>query len=434
MSVLHQKTMLPDVRQVILLMIYKALLEIGYVLFVHPYYGYMGFSLEPTLGKFIESYFLVLIIFLVIPSRRLLCSTLSVHVLNVAMIIPMFSLYALKNEPRLYVYTVTLGFIITLIVVRRLPRIRIPRIKNSNGLLYFLLMGLSVVVYGALIYSRGLPSLQALDFSMVYEIRGAAETYGFRFLGYLVPWQAKVTNLFLLIIFWKRKNRLGIITIMIFHLMLYLITAHKSYFFQPLVAIALLRFIDRPFLLRKLVIGLSVGIIGVMTIQLLGLSNVPASMLIRRSLFVPAQLSFQYYEFFSQNEHAYLSHSFLSFLFDKPVYDMPTQRLIGEIYYRGSWANTGYLGDAFMNFGVAGVLLLSLFLGAILKLFDSLASTGEKQKLGMICSGLFMLGLTNGALFTGLLTGGILFFLVIFWLYDERDLEVSGIDSGTHPT
>ncbi|ALC88207.1 hypothetical protein AM499_12100 [Bacillus sp. FJAT-22090] len=129
---------------------------------------------------------------------------------------------------------------------------------------------------------------------------------------------------------------------------------------------------------------------------------------------------FLYYDFFSSNEKVYLSNSIFRFFIENP-YPIPIPNLIGSIYYQNydTWVNVGYLADAYMNFGFLGILLFSILLGIILKMFDTL-SHEKGIELVIVTSFIPFFGLMSGALLTKLLTGGILLAFVLLILLVEK--------------
>ena len=158
----------------------------------------------------------------------------------------------------------------------------------------------------------------------------------------------------------------------------------------------------------------------------------PASLLIRRVLFVPAQLSFYYYDFFSKHQLMYLAESHLNPVLSNP-YTMPTVHLIGKIYYNSPAmaANTGYLGDAYMNFGFLGMLLFSVILGILVVIMDSItARTDITVAVGATIMPIY--ALVNGALFTVLGTRGLLLGMFIVWLYSQRASHSATLTEQSH--
>ena len=96
-------------------------------------------------------------------------------------------------------------------------------------------------------------------------------------------------------------------------------------------------------------------------------------MFIRRAFFVPAKLTFDYYDFFSSNPLVYWSSSITSSFIDYP-YSTNTALLMGE--YLGdstTSANNSFLSTGYMHAGVPGMIFYGLFVGFLFRLVDALA-------------------------------------------------------------
>ncbi len=406
------------VQEIVLLLVFKALLEVAYVLFVIPNYAYRGFVMEPNGLKFLESYILLILLYLFLPSGAHRISAIGAKLLFVLMVVPTLSLYALANQPRTYLYLFVMGFWVTLLVIQIFPKIRIKRATGLTSPLLFGIGMLSIGAYAILIKINGLPSLKALTLSQVYKIRSIV-TWGPGFMGYLVPWVANVINPFFLSIAWYKRRYFTLLGILGLQLLLYLITARKGFLFAPLLVGFVIYAVQKRKLLKLSLWGLIAAISASFVVYALGWSIMPASLFIRRVLFAPAQISFYYYDFFSKHQLMYLAGSHLNPFMGNP-YNIPIPNLIGKIYINSpsTWVNTGYMGDAYMNFGFLGILVFSVILGMVFVVLDSIAAKTNST----IAVGATMVpisALVNGALFTVLGTNGLLLSMMILWLYSR---------------
>lgn len=133
---------------------------------------------------------------------------------------------------------------------------------------------------------------------------------------------------------------------------------------------------------------------------------------VRRILVVPGLLSGYYVDFFSANETYKLSHSFASAIQPR-MYSESPPFLIGGSYFGNAnvSANAHALGDAYANFGIAGVLVFGLLLGAA-----GILLNGAFERIPLRASAAVSLGvlfaLTNSAFFTVMLSHG--FLLLVF--------------------
>ena len=415
------------------LFIFKTVLEISYFYFLYPKYEYLGFHLDFNILKYFESIFAVLLIYFIIPKKGN-CSDISVNILNIVMIIPIITLYSLKNESRIYFYSVVISFLILNITLRAITKITFSLRYNLNGVLKAGFIFALVVVYGLLIRFNGMPSLRLFDFNEVYNVRGNVN-YGYGFMDYLVPWLGAIINIFVLIIAFYSRKKWSLITVSFLQVVLYLLTSHKTFLFYPFAIFGLI-FVFRK---GKLNIGKTVslltscGVLIALFIYKLSGNLMLPSMLISRIFFLPAQISFQYYEYFSQNGLVLLSHSILRFAFKEPIYSIHPIKLIGQTYYSNNWPNTGYLGDAYMNFGILGMIFFSIILGIVLRVIDSLANTPFKESVAKVFIILFMFSLSNMGLLTSMLNGGLLVFITILYLYNDKNEQMAITKKKLHP-
>lgn len=407
---------------------FKCVLELVYVFFVNPMFAYTGFTIQPSIVKFLESYLLALVLFFCLPKGERKLSAVATKILYIFMVIPTLSLYFLNDESRRFLYLFMTGFWLTLLTVRILPRFRVRRLRNSNYVMFIVLSVISVVVCALLIYFNGLPTLRALNFSSVYDIRRSVD-YGPSVMRYLVNWQANVINCFLIGVAWYRR-RYGLLLISLgLQFVLFLTTGHKSYLFIPFFVFLVLYAIQKQSLMKILLLGLIAVIFLSFMIYIFGWSVTPASFLIRRVFFVPSKIYFYYYDFFSQNDLVLLSQSRLGFFLDSP-YDISTANMMGMLYAgkAETHMNAGYLADAYMNFGALGVLFFSVLVGVIFSLLDSVTA-----KIDIVISASALVvpirNLYGGALLTTLITHGLLFGVLLTWLYARKMYPKKGVGS-----
>ncbi|MFA5400917.1 MAG: hypothetical protein WC359_10785 [Dehalococcoidia bacterium] len=383
----------------------------------------MGFTLAPDISKFIESYILLFILFVAAPKSLNKLSTIFVWLLMLLSYVPMLTYFALANGDRLYIYAVSFFWLITIFIVRLpVPGIRLRPIRQSTIIMYLLFICFGLTTLYLIWQYLGL-SLK-FDLTGVYDIRSAYKQAQIPMAGYLFSWMAKVINPVLFAIFILKKKWAPAALTVLLQLLLYSATGHKTYFYILPFVLVLMWIVTRKNALSNINIMLT-GIIAIGILAYWWTGHIWISSLItNRTLLLPAQISFDYYDFFSHNELVYLSDSRLGFFADYP-YELPPPYLIGKIYFGNpnTSANTGIYGDAYMNFGFAGLAIYSIILGIIFKIVD-LCSRRLDLRLGVAAIAASTISLTNGALTTAFLTGGL--WLVIVMLYF---LPKSGPDS-----
>jgi len=198
-----------------------------------------------------------------------------------------------------------------------------------------------------------------------------------------------------------------------------LFTGMKSFLFAPALVLFLVYGVQEKRFLELLLKGFITGITFSFVFHALGGSIMPPSVFIRRLFFVPAQNYFNYYDFFSHHQLMYLSQSVLNPFLANP-YGMRITNMIGSLYYGqpAMSVNTGYLADAYMNFGALGVVIFSVFLGMLLVILDSL-SKRTNVAIAVAIVAMPLVTLVNSGFFTTLLTHGFLLGMLVLWLYSR---------------
>lgn len=150
--------------------------------------------------------------------------------------------------------------------------------------------------------------------------------------------------------------------------------------------------------------------------------------ILRRMMFIPAYLGWAFYDFFQVNELDYFRSSFLRrFGFVSP-YTEGIPRIIGRIYnvtlssIGAVNANTGLCGDAYSNLGWFSLFLYPAVIVLIIKVIEKYLNDLDARLKIMICL-IVAYSFMSGALFTVLLTNGILFLIVLLIIFPRSDIQ-----------
>jgi hypothetical protein len=332
---------------------------------------------------------------------------------------PLLIFYAYTPSERIHLYTTVLGSLLVLAFSAG-RKFKVASVKQGGMITVLATSAGAVTTTFLMFYFGGLKAFN-LNFLEVYKYRAeVVSTFNHGILPYFITWATKVFGPILLTVtLWKKKYFLAaLVTIM--HILWFGLTSHKAAVFYPIVIIGFW------FLFKS---SKSIAIIPIMmtilTAILTGLfllfdHTLLGSLLIRRALFVPASLTFSYFEFFSSNPFVYWSNSIMSRFLDYP-YNLKPAELIGEYSGVGAWANNGFLSTGYMHAGIFGVFLYSLILGTIFRLINSLRI--ESQSAWLATSIVLIPSLViirSSDLLTGLLTHGLLLSVLFLWLYQSR--------------
>jgi len=415
---------------VLFIIVFKFILEYGYISFVNPLYEYSGFSLNISSIKIIESYLLVIVIstILVQFDKYDKPSKVVIYILFINLYLPLSSLYWLQDNSRPFYLLISISIISLCLFLMKVKVIRIQSLREGNNITFLLLIGITIIVYGYLLITGG---IQRVNFNLM-DVYGVREDYSLisnRLFGYLVPWQANIINLFFLIYGIIKRSKNIIFVSVFLQLFLFSMTNFKSFLFSPLVVLGIYMIFKKG-LKNNLLLTITI-ILSLFSSLLLIFSKITGdiillSIFLRRLFFVPAKLHFQYFDFMENMEKYKLSHSILSGFVTNPYGIGPVELVSNNLFENGGNPNVGVFGDSFVNFGFAGVLLFTMILGFILLVLDSVASNSPSI-LSMSIIIIPSMSLINSALFTSLATHGILFSILIIWLtsslfrIDERN-------------
>lgn len=406
----------------IYIIFYKFLFDISIYIFVEKQYGYIGGMTDFNIWKFMISNFYLLIIFIAIPKNSDRPSSVFLQLHLLIMIVPMLSIYGIQNKSSIFMGMAVFVFLLQIFIIKTSKRLRIIKIKQSRVLLLFILSGMTISVYFSMIRANGIPSLHTLNFLNVYNVRGGV-IYPF-LMNYLVHWQAKVINpLLITVSYLNKKNKLFWFSVSL-QILIYLITAHKSFILIPFAIIIVIKILRKYDFFKIASLGSGLGIVTSLVIyKVFNILMIPF-IIIYRLLFLPAQIKFIYYDFFSNNEFLYFSEGTIGKMLGlKFPYEMPTVNMISSIYFSmpNSAANTGYLSDAYANGGFLGMIIISIVLAYLFIVLDSLALKVRKNVvIGLTI--FIVLGLNDLGLLTTLLTGGMIFLIIVLYLQNESNL------------
>jgi len=416
------------------ILLYKACLDYLYVNFIMVVFAYENYSLDPSLNKIFESYIIVGIIAVLLaknfsdasqhPSR------IVVFLYFIFIIVPLLSLYGLQNAPTPFVYIAVFCILFLIALLKIRVDFRIPMLGSMGLAFAFLsLIFAGFLAYGQLFRAIGVSNM-VFDFNKIYDFRDIHDIdIPFPF-GYFRVWQGKVFNVALLLYGLNKKSLLLVLIAIGLEVLMFGLTGHKLFIFAPFLAWGFYLMAKSNNFLTYFV-GLIIILMLFCYSDFLFFGGIDAgSLIIRRALILPAHIHLIYYDFFSQpdNPFIFLSNSIFSKFVDYP-YDVSMIRVISWAYWNRDFGpNVGYMGDAYGQFGIYGMGLFTLILGGFLKIFDSVGKRIPHQASVLLAIPAF--SLTNGALFTSLLTHGLLMGLIVVWIWNEatqkRYTSISG--------
>lgn len=407
---------------------YILLLDYAYVHQVYPNFRYMGFGwqqLPLSARAGLWSIALIPSFFMPVTMRPSVVAhwTLYLFVVVPSLIVPAYST-AIGTRGTAEIGGVLVCAHVMLGLVYRVPLSARHRpasgsrdeVSPSVLVLVLLVAVLYLAVVGTFGFRFDMPDLeQVYDTRMDY--RESMRQQG-RLVAYAVTWLANVVNPLLMAIALLRRKPALFILGFAGQLLLFSVTGYKTIILTVFSAPALV------FAARRAGknLGLYVGVTACVVVILSGLelkyldSSYLNHMVVRRQMATPGLLTGHYFDFFSQNPKALLSHSILrGFVADR--YSVGPPDLIGRLYFGPhNHSNANVWADAYANLGYAGVFGFTVLLGAVFWAFDNL-SRHIPRELSTVLMAMPAITLSNSALLTALLSHGIGLAVVIalFW-------------------
>ena len=412
---------------VLILLIYRLLLDISYIKFISYYYSYAGFVLSPApVSIIISSYILVVITALLYPLSNCGPSNIIIALLYLIDFVPATTLTALAGcdfvscLSLMPLYIILFGF--SLIS----PTVNFK--ISLNGVFLYIFVSTFVFLWVAIFafkFGFKFPG-NLID---VYDTREEFVQVigkGASFLSYIMNWQGNI--IVPLLISWgiiAKKYYIALLGI-VFNIFLFAVTGHKSQFYSIFFIIWILmgvRYVKKN-IIYYMAFSLSSLIIIFCLIDYCTGSYFLNGIFIRRLLFVPSGLYYLYYDFFS-------NHSFTLFSQSKPFswfvsypYKVAIPHLIAQHYLNSSqtYANANVWADGFASWGLAGMIIIALIMVILLKIID-IISVNKNIYLVNALIAMPAFCFTNSGLFTTILGHGLLFAIFINILLPEDNFD-----------
>lgn len=362
---------------IIIALFYRFILDLSYIVISDDYP--VEFPIRTNTIKMILSYLMI------IPLVRITCreKTILSYLFRVIVfftIIPISSVYAMKDESSVFFLLTCLTYLATELILFKKNgntdtiKLEIDPLKNSNlKLVRFFCFFILAITIVFMYVQLGVPSLMALVLDEVYDLRQSFQIS--TYTNYILYVSTQVCIPFGIADGYIRKSKLQIFIIILIQLVFFLWTGHKTWFFSIFLMLGIIllitfkKSIDYLFVALALicVIGFSFG----KSDSIVGKSV--SSLINRRVLLDPAALKFSYFDYFVVKGH---SPNFVSGTVLAPVFSNSASKADEEYTYKiseeytdkSSNAGTGlYGGDTASVGGLVFIIVpLSLLLLAFL--------------------------------------------------------------------
>lgn len=357
------------------MLLYKFFMDLGYLYLTRVSDYILAFN--PL--KYAAGLLWCIVLFLAIRHTERKASTFFLYFIFLFQIVPITSVYAMKDESSSYYHLLCLSFLLCELAVsytgdRPIFRRTFPVSRAMT--LAFTAAALLLLVY--LVLKNGAPKWSLLDTSTVYEYRTSGALQLSKYMGYLLDWTTKVFLPFALAKTLTDRRYLPAAALGVLQILIYLYTGHKTFLFSvPFILLGSL-WARRKNCYRELFLT---GCAGFSILTLLANFTEPGSpwyylfsVFVRRVMVLPAQLKFQYFDYFTSHPKLGIYGILPTWILKVPSYyeDVGYTYDIAAIYYNKPEmnANTGFFAEGYMRFGCIGIILLPLLLALLLKQMD----------------------------------------------------------------
>lgn len=405
-------------------LLFRALLEYGYITQISPLFDYAGFNIDIDNYQYYTGWIICITGSLIIPYKLLNASSFFVMLTWLLLGIPMLMLYSLDASRSflpvlLFLTSIAIIYISTSISLIRIRSFR-PILGGTNILTILSIIMVSMLVVWFAISGASFN----LSLASVYDFRSSnAELTDSGLFAYTNNWTIKIMSLFLFAIALKKKQYFGLLVLAIIQIYFYGITNHKSVLFTPFLIFGCWFIFQK----RNSFTAIPLACSAVIFLSLLASEvfefTMLTSLFIRRVFLVPADLVFTYVEFFSNNDLVFWSNSIFS-SFNTYPYSESIARTIGDFTGTGANANAGFIATGYAHLGFAGVIIYSLIISIILKFINFSSKGIEPWIMTALLILPFRTLIVASDLLTTLLTHGLLLTCLLLYLYSKNSAKL----------
>ena len=403
--------------------IFRVILDFLYSKFVATIFGYTGFKITASTGRYVMSW-LVLLIFVPIVIRihkKTTISSIAMMLLVYWSVVPFTTMIAFYPYELVFIFQNTIYWLILFTLYNLIPKINLVRIKNDSLVNFFIkLVILSFFVSILYISWRFTGFRITIDLSNVYNLR--SEVINFRMptiLSYIYS-ASKAVNPVLVVYYLSNKKYSIAGFILFIQLLSFSINGSKTVLFSTLLAVILYWFYNEKYKNRAPWMFVVLGVLGAIEVYL-NKTYLIIAFFIRRVFFVPNLLNYYYYDFFTANTPDYLRQSFLRHFGLRSPYSA-IDNLIGLIYFNKPemGANSGLISDAYANFGILGLVIMPFVIVFALKIIDA-CSEGLDIRIFVVSGVTLAFIFVSSFFFTILVTHGFLVLCLILYFLPRNN-------------
>ncbi|MCW9044077.1 MAG: hypothetical protein OQK05_12110 [Pseudopelagicola sp.] len=413
-------------KNVVVAVVYSALLVALYRYEVSVYWSYMGFHWTPSMSKFIISFGVIS------TAAFLLPTTASARDIFLQLCLyfhfaPSLLIFSAQDFDLEYLSAFMIGTtFLMLFSYAPIHRVRAPQLTWAQ--VFWVATFFNLVVLAAIIAFSGVSNF-SLSFSDVYEFRAESNSRLPGIFGYLRPATTKVMLPIIMILAFQLKNRTLIVATSLICVAYFAYSHHKVIIFASFTAVFLFLALKRAQSSR------SIGVLALVLIMIVSATvfwslsfseetgaNRLASIVARRSIFVPVLLDALHVQFFSENPFYYWSQSSVGLGLAERPFDINAPFMIGlEFFGNDSMsANTGYIGSGFANAGLIGVSIYGAIIGLVVSYLNGYGNKVGHPFVVAVSFTLIMGAMRGSDLPTIFMTHGLMLFILFLVVFPTK--------------
>lgn len=407
--------------------LFKVVLDVSYYIVRSGSQYYALPRPVPDPVKIVESFGLLAIVVFAVSKDWHRVSTLFIWMMLVLSFVPMLTIYAIGPEDRLFMYATTAFWAAVGYASRSLGDLRMPYLapKVARRLVLGLYPGLCLVAVVVLVVYLGGDLVKnvlttKVNLSNFYAIRAVFVAAGLPLHGYYFYWLAQVFNPVFFVIALIKRRWVVAGLIFIWQLVIAEVVGQRGFVFDVAFAGALAWLLTRREPSRAISVGIvALMVAGVAAFYFLG-QPLWYYFFTGRFLLDAAQLSFNYYHFFSEHgsiPFAYLIkfYLYLPYPWYYPYVDDPAYVVSDATLHMHLAAVGGVVADAYMNFGFAGLAIWAVGFTLLAKLIDA-AALDLDRRVAVAALAVPAIALTNTYTVRAVVAGGLGWSLILLFV------------------
>ncbi len=346
----------------------------------------VSYPLNFSFWKYLLGTFCCVFLFFLIRHEEQKASSFFLYFVFLFQILPITASYAFANRSTEYYLVLIFSFALCALAASVFKSKK--GFKRSVVFSRIVVAGYAcilVLILLIVIWRNGIPSLDALNIYKVYDLRQSGDFTLSKYEHYLFSWvTAVILPAGIALTVTKRKYILTFVLCGIV-LLLYLYCAHKTILFSIPFVLIFSFWSRRKNFYKEFFTVVCFGYL--LFVILLWFSPVfkqvierVFSLLARRTMYVPANNKFHYFDYFTKNPKMGIGGIFPRWLIHIPNYyeNIPYTYEISAIYYNlpKMNSNTGFLAEGFMRFGHLGTVFIMLLFAWIMRMTDRFQARG----------------------------------------------------------